>query len=105
MNNITDNNDNNNNNDNITDDNITDEAEAKPTYRSPAEMMKAANEFMLDGRGPVTTTDWYKVMNFCAANVHPAVAESACLLIKMLYNMPIPDEDVKNIVAFQLDRR
>ena len=42
--------------------------------RTPDEMMDAAKEQMLDGRDPVTYTDWKLVVNFLGANLHEDAA-------------------------------
>lgn len=77
------------------------------SYRmtSPREMIAEAKFQMLDNREPESREDWALVMNFCAANVHKDVADSACRLIAMIYHMPLSSDEVSEIVAFQLARR
>jgi hypothetical protein len=72
---------------------------------SPDEMIEAAKKDMLDGREPASIDDWARVMNYCAFNVQSEVASSACKLIARIYNMPLTDDLVENIVQFQLARR
>jgi hypothetical protein len=69
---------------------------------SPNELIQAAKEQMLDGREPSTTKDYALIINFCAVNVPPEIAESVCVLIRSMYNMPIDEDYVKRIVQFQL---
>lgn len=71
---------------------------------SPNDLLQAAKDEMLDGNEPATTADWVLVMNFVAANVHPEVRDSACKVIRVLYKMPLTEETVAEIVAFQAAR-
>lgn len=77
----------------------------EPTLRSPNEFVAAATELQLDGREPETKEDWALVMNFVAHNVHEDIAESACLLMRTLFKMPLEDDEVAAIVEFQLRAR
>ena len=75
---------------------------------SPNDMYDAARKEMLDGNDVHSAEDAAKVMNFFAWNVEKGVAEAACLLIVRIYpelQMHLTDDDVKNIVAYQLARR
>jgi hypothetical protein len=72
---------------------------------SPNSMLEAAKDIMLDGREPETREDWAVVMNFFAANIQVEVALSACKLLVKIYHMPLSDDEVKEIVEFQLARR
>ena len=72
---------------------------------SPNEMMQGAIDNMLDGAWPVSDTDWQKVINFIAHNLDPAVALPATLLFKAMYEIPLEDEEIKEIVRFQLDNK
>jgi hypothetical protein len=72
---------------------------------TPNEMMAAAKEQMLDGREPEGIDDWIKVVNFVAANIQAEVAESATLVFKTLFSIPLDDDMIKEIVAFQNERR
>jgi hypothetical protein len=45
-------------------------------------------------------------MNFIAFNTHPQAARGgACLLMAKLYDMPLNDQEIEEIVAFQLARK
>ena len=75
------------------------------TYRSPNELLEAAKKAMLGGRNPTSLEDWYRIMNFFAANLADYICEQACLLFKHLYEIPLHDDEVKNIVKYQMERR
>jgi hypothetical protein len=72
---------------------------------SPNDMMAAAKEQMLDGREPEGRDDWILVVNFVAANIQAEVAESATLVFKTLFSIPLDDELIKEIVQFQNEHR
>lgn len=72
---------------------------------SPDEMMAAAKEQMLGGNEPQSHRDWQLIMNFLAANIHGGAAHQACRLMAKLYDMPLSDQEVREIVDFQLARR
>jgi hypothetical protein len=72
---------------------------------SPNEMLDAACEMMLDGRRPVSTEDWALVVNFFAANIHPEVVVHAMPVLKAIYSIPLENDEIKAIVAFQLIQR
>jgi hypothetical protein len=74
----------------------------EPTLRSPNELLAAAVELELGGRKPSSREDWHIVMNFFAYNVLPAVAEKACILLRTIYDMPLTDQEVRDIADFQL---
>jgi hypothetical protein len=71
---------------------------------SPNEMLAAARKEMLDGREPQSYEDWVLVMNFMACNIAPEVADAACKLMAVIYEMPLSVQDVEQIVDFQLAR-
>lgn len=73
--------------------------------RSPDEMFTAAKSFMLDGREPSTHKDWELVMNFFASNIAKGVEESACRLLKMIYDIPLDDDLINQIAEFQRNRK
>lgn len=75
------------------------------TMRSPNEMVAKAKRQMLGGQEPKCWTDWARVMNFIALNVHKDVAENACLVMRTLYSMPLTDREVTEIVHFQNSQR
>jgi hypothetical protein len=72
------------------------------TMRTPNEMVVAACEQMLDGKMPENRDDWVQVMNFAAYNVHPEAAEPACQVLRILYDMPLTEAEVVQIVEFQI---
>jgi hypothetical protein len=67
--------------------------------------MTAAKVAMLNGREPVTNEDYQRIMNFIAANVIPNAMLSACQLMRVIYEMPITEKQVIEIVEFQLAER
>jgi len=69
---------------------------------SPNQMLDEAKTTMLEGRDPTTTEDWERIMNYMAYHVEDGVAEAACLLLAKIYDMPLTDDVVKQIVAFQI---
>ena len=69
---------------------------------SPNEIYAQAKIEMLNGRDPVTAEDYARIMNYLAANVAPEIALNACLLLRTIFQMPLTDEDVTDIVRFQL---
>jgi hypothetical protein len=68
---------------------------------TPNEMMESAKDMMLDGRVPTSFNDWYLIVNFLAHNVAPEIALEACLLMRVLYDIPISEEGIEQIVLFQ----
>lgn len=72
---------------------------------TPNEMIHEASEHMLDGRTPQSRDDWMLVINFVAFNVPEEMAMPSCLLLAVLFEMPVTEEDVEEIVQFQLARR
>lgn len=73
--------------------------------RSPNEVMQAAKDHMLEGKDPESYKDYMLVMNFIAANVDQSVAHSACQVMAMIYDMPLSQDTVAEIVDFQLSRK
>lgn len=69
---------------------------------SPDQAIEEAKRLMLDGRDPETSEDWALIVNCLAVNIAGGVAESACLLMRAIYQMPLSEQEVKEIVAFQL---
>jgi len=69
---------------------------------SPNELLEAAKRHVLNGTDPKSKEDWQRVMNFMAFNVHESVALSACRLLASIYDMPLTESEVKQIVEFQL---
>lgn len=72
---------------------------------SPNEIMAAAKEHMLNGNEPTSRDDYLRIVNFLAVNVHKDIAVPAIKLMKTMYDMPIQDSDIEQIVAFQQSRQ
>jgi hypothetical protein len=68
---------------------------------SPDEILNAAKAQMLDGREPESKDDWALIVNFIAHNIAPEIALNGCLLMRTIYEMPLSDYDVTEIVKFQ----
>jgi len=64
-------------------------------------MLAQGIEMMLDGRDPVTREDWQVLMNFFAVNMQPGIAGPACQLMAALYDIPLTDEEIDDIILFQ----
>jgi len=73
--------------------------------RTPDEMLASAKEHMLNGRDPVTREDWQRVINFVAFNTTPEAADAVCRLMRMIYEIPLSEDDIHAIVLFQNARR
>lgn len=75
----------------------------KPDSRfiSPNELLKGAKDIMLKGREPKTEGDWFLVINFWAYNTHPDTHPAAVQLLCKIYNVPVEEEEVERICAFQ----
>lgn len=69
---------------------------------SPNDMFLAAQRMMLDGREPASEEDWFKVVNFFAANIATEVALSGVRLMCLLYNCPLTDVQIAKITEFQI---
>ena len=74
-------------------------------FVSPNEMLAQAKTAMLEGKEPQSRDDWVLIMNFFAMNVHPDVALLACRLIAKLYDMPLSEGEVEQIVNFQINSK
>jgi hypothetical protein len=68
---------------------------------SPNAMLAAGIQEMLDGRLPTTREDWQVLMNFFAVNMQPGIAAPGCRLMAAIYDIPITDEEIDEIVLFQ----
>lgn len=76
--------------------------EARPgRWVSPNDMLEAAKELMLEGRDPTSHEDWARVVNFVASNVQPETEESICELFRMIFDIPLDEEEVKEIAEYQ----
>lgn len=68
---------------------------------TPIEMFSAAKEKMLEGREPVSKQDWQLIANFFAANIAPGTAIPSMKLLRVIFNMPLSEEEVVYITLFQ----
>lgn len=62
---------------------------------SPNEAVKRASDLMLDGREPESYDDWILVVNCWAAN---GLDEAVIQLMRVLYDIPVTEQDVIVIV-------
>lgn len=76
-----------------------------PHLVSPNELMALARIHMLGGKEPETHRDYERVINFIAANLESEIALSACLLMRVLYDMPLSEGGITAIVDYQNDHR
>lgn len=60
---------------------------------------------MLDGREPQSVDDWIRILNCVAANVALGMEESVCKVFKVMYGIPVDDNDVVAIAEFQRKRK
>lgn len=70
-------------------------------FVSPDQVMQAAKDHMLNGREPASNDDWAKVVNFIAFNMDAALADTICKVMKSLYDIPLSDDEISDIVEFQ----
>jgi hypothetical protein len=75
------------------------------TFISPDQALEMAQSLMLDGREASSEEDWAKVLNCVAANVAEEVAEPICLLMKTLYDIPLDEGYIREMVDYQNDHR
>jgi len=71
---------------------------------SPDEFKRRCEETMLDGREAESREDWLLLVNCMAINAPAELALDICRLMVVIYEAPIEDEMVKEIVQFQLGR-
>jgi len=64
--------------------------------------MAAGIVMMLDGYLPASKDDWSLLVNFFACNVEPSIARSLCRLMKLIYDIPLKDSEIDDIVRFQM---
>jgi hypothetical protein len=72
---------------------------------SPDELLQMVCETELNGREPISYMDWVIVINSIAYNTDIILAESVCQLMRVLYQMPLTEDQVFDIVAQQIGRR
>lgn len=75
------------------------------SFVSPNKIMEAAKIMMLDGKEPVTDTDWQNIVNFLAVNIAPELNFVAIKLMKKLYDMPISENTIARICQFHRQRQ
>lgn len=68
---------------------------------SPNQILQAAKDYMLDGMEPEDYDDWILIVNFIAFNVPSDLAESICLIMKTLFDIPVSDGIIALIAAYQ----
>lgn len=74
-------------------------------FVSPNEMFEAAKELQLEGREPETVRDWYLIANFFAFNIQIDSVQPALRVMGMIFDMPIPTEQLDKIAEFQINKR
>jgi hypothetical protein len=72
---------------------------------SPNELLDAAKEQMLAGKDPKNRDDWYLIVNFMAFNMNAELAETICLVMKSLFDIPLTDKEISNIVKYQIESK
>ncbi len=72
---------------------------------SPDEIMKNAKDMMLEGREPSNHKDWSLIFNFIAYNIETGLEESASLLLGKIYDVPLSEDEIKQIVEFQISQK
>lgn len=68
---------------------------------TPNEMFDAAKKTMLDGRDPKTRDEWVEIVNFVAFNTAIGVEVEVARLFRVLYKVPLSEEDVVYIAEAQ----
>jgi hypothetical protein len=73
---------------------------------SPNEMFAMAIKDMgIVGERPSNDTEWALVLNYVAFNIHPGIALSATKVFATLFDCPLPDSIIEDIVQFQLEQK
>lgn len=78
---------------------------SKGNLVSPDEMMKNAKQMMLEGREPSNRRDWSLIFNFIAYNIGMGLEESASLLLAKIYDAPLSEKEIRQIVEFQISQK
>ena len=68
-------------------------------------LIKEASQQMLGKESPDGRQDWMKVMNFVAWNLDFPACLHICHEIVRLHNVPLKEEEIKDIVDFQAYHR
>ena len=80
---------------------MSDEEAPSGRWVSPNDMLQAAKEHMLEGRDPASNEEWTKVVNFVAFNVGAGTEQSICELFRMIFDIPLDEESVREIAEYQ----
>ena len=80
---------------------MSDEEAPSGRWVSPNDMLQAAKEHMLEGRDPASNEEWAKVVNFVAFNVGAGIEQSICELFRMIFDIPLDEESVREIAEYQ----
>lgn len=74
-------------------------------WQTPNEVLRKAEETMLDGRKAESVHDWIMVLNCIAFNLDIQIVEPALVLFKTMYDIPLPEDEVRDIARFQVGKR
>lgn len=74
-------------------------------FVSIREMMDAGKEIELGNHDPVTETDYIKLVNFFAVNIHPAVMGEATKLAVQILRFPLEESLVAEIIEYQFQEK
>ena len=80
---------------------MPDEGAPSGRFVSPNDMLQAAKEHMLEGRDPTSHEDWARLVNFVAFNVGVGTEKSICELFRMIFDIPLDEEAVREIAEHQ----
>jgi hypothetical protein len=72
---------------------------------SPQQIQNAACAEYLNGRAPRTREEWIKCANFWAFNIAKGMEEPVVTLMGLIFNCPLTKEELKEIAAFQAERK
>jgi len=76
-----------------------------PYLQTPNEVLARAKNLMLQGRDPVSKADWLLIVNCWAFNFPADMALLECKLLCAIFNAPIDEEDIAEIVMFQTNQQ
>ena len=76
-------------------------ARSTEKWRSPNEFLAKGKEMMLGGREPSNEIDWILLMNFFAVNAARGLEVEICKVMKVLYDIPLPYDDIEVIAKMQ----
>jgi hypothetical protein len=74
-------------------------------FISPDEFKAKCEELMLDGREAQSRDDWLLIINCMAVNAPEELAMSICHLMAVIYEAPVEEEMIEEIVQFQLAKK